>query len=447
MPKTVASKTCSRSVLKITAALLLLAGLTFLAGCQGVSAGGSGSPGQPSGTLSLSAMNLDFGSITAGNSKTLTVTATNSGTASLSINGAAFSTKYFSLTGPSLPASLASGQSTTISIKFTPDKANTFNATANITSDASNASMNLSLTGDGTASPAVLGSNPASLNFGTVTIGTNQTISETLTNSGGSSATISQVSISGTGFTLNGIAAPVTLNAGQSTTFNVGFTPSASGTASGNITITSTASDPTLTISLTGAGTAAIGQLSVSPTTLDLGNVVVGSSGSASGTLTATGANVTVSGASPNNSLFTVGGLSLPVTILAGQSVPFTVTFSPVTTGGASATLTFTSNAQPATTTEALSGTGTAAPTHSVALSWNASTSGGISGYNIYRAIYTSSCGSFSKVNGSLDANTVYTDSNVVNGTSYCYATTAVDTSSQESAYSNIVSNVQIPAQ
>jgi hypothetical protein len=34
-----------------------------------------------------------------------------------------------------------------------------------------------------------------------------------------------------------------------------------------------------------------------------------------------------------------------------------------------------------------------------------------------------------------------------VNGTSYCYATTGVDTSNQESGYSNVVSNVQIPAQ
>jgi hypothetical protein len=33
-----------------------------------------------------------------------------------------------------------------------------------------------------------------------------------------------------------------------------------------------------------------------------------------------------------------------------------------------------------------------------------------------------------------------------VNGTVYCYAATAVNTSDQESGYSNIVSNVQIPA-
>jgi hypothetical protein len=46
-----------------------------------------------------------------------------------------------------------------------------------------------------------------------------------------------------------------------------------------------------------------------------------------------------------------------------------------------------------------------------------------------------------------LDTSTLYTDSNVVNGTSYCYASTAVNISNQESGYSNVVSNIQIPAQ
>jgi len=179
---------------------------------------------------------------------------------------------------------------------------------------------------------------------------------------------------------------------------------------------------------------------------MDLGIVVVGTSGSSSGKLTASGASVTVTGASTNNSAFSVSGLPLPVTIPAGQSVSFTVTFSPATTGAASATLTITSNAQPSTTTEALTGTGAAAPTHSVNLSWNASTSPNIAGYNVYRAVYSSSCGSFSKINPLLNTGTLYTDSNVVDGTSYCYATTAVNTSNEESSYSNIVSNVQIPA-
>jgi fibronectin type 3 domain-containing protein len=84
--------------------------------------------------------------------------------------------------------------------------------------------------------------------------------------------------------------------------------------------------------------------------------------------------------------------------------------------------------------------------THSVNLSWTASTSTDVAGYNVYRALYTNSaCGTLSKINSALITSTVYTDSTVANSTSYCYATTAVDTSNNESSDSNIVSNVAIP--
>jgi len=90
--------------------------------------------------------------------------------------------------------------------------------------------------------------------------------------------------------------------------------------------------------------------------------------------------------------------------------------------------------------------TAPASQLYSVNLSWDASGSPDVSGYNIYRAVYTSSCGSFSKINSALTTSTLYTDSVVIDGTSYCYATTAVNTDNGESGYSNIVSNVQIPA-
>jgi hypothetical protein len=174
--------------------------------------------------------------------------------------------------------------------------------------------------------------------------------------------------------------------------------------------------------------------------------VGVGTSGTASGNLTASGTDVTITAASTNNAQFNISGISLPATIPSGQSIPFTVTFSPQVTGAATATLTFTSSAQSSTTTETLTGTGTPASTHSVSLSWNASSSTNVSGYNVYRAVYTNSCGSFSKINSLLNTSTLYTDSAVTDGTSYCYAATAVNTNNQESGYSNIASNVQIPA-
>jgi hypothetical protein len=289
--------------------------------------------------------------------------------------------------------------------------------------------------------------NPTTDNFGTVQVGSNQQQSETVTNTGGSTVTISQVGISGTGFTLSGISTPVTLPPGQSAKFNVTFAPQSGGSASGSVTIASDGSNPTLTLALAGTGTTAPAQLTASPAPVAFGSVFVGTSGTASGSFSATGANVTVTAATTNNSRFNISGLSLPIIIPAGQTASFTVIFSPQVAGADGATLTFSSNAQPSNTTDTATGTGSPAPTHTVSLSWSASTSPNISGYNVYGAVYVSSCGVYSKINGSkLDTLTSYTDSVVVDGTNYCYATTAVNSSNQESGYSNIASDVQIPA-
>jgi len=438
-------KISSQFLTKAFCVVVMLAWLAMLAGCQGVSAAGSTPP--PVGQLSLGASSLDFGSVAAGSTKALSVTATNSGSKTLTISSAAVSTKYFTLSSPALPLAIASGQSATVNVTFTPNAAGNFSATAGLTSDASDSLVNLTLSGIGVADGTLV-LNPTTEAFGTVTVGSTKSQTVTLTNSGGTAVDISQASVSGTGFELTGLTTPLTLNGSQSTTFTVAFAPQAAGGVTGAVTILSNGANPTLAMALSGTGsTTAAPQLSVSPTTLGLGNVVVGTSGTASGSLSASGGSVTITAATTNNSLFSVGGLSLPLTIPSGQSAPFTITFSPTTTSSVSATLTVTSsNAQPSTATETLTGTGTPAPVHTVNLSWNASTSSNISGYNVYRAVYKNSCGGYAKVNAVLNTSTLYSDNSVIDGTSYCYATTAVNSSSQESAYSNVVSNVQIPA-
>jgi len=397
------------------------------------------------GALAANPTSLSFGNVTVGSNQSVSETVTNTGGTGATISQVAIGGSGFSLSGITTPVTLGAGQSASFSVAFTPTAAGSAAGSITVSSNASNPTLTIGLSGSGITA-GTLAANPTSLSFGNVTVGSNQSVSETVTNTGGTGATISQVAISGSGFSLSGITAPVTLGAGQSASFSVTFTPTAAGSATGSITVSSNASNPTLTIGLSGSGVAAVGQLAVSPTTLAIGSVVVGTSGSASGSLTASGGSVTVTSASANNSTFSLGGLSLPVTIPDGQSASFSVTFTPQTTGAATATLTFSSNAQPSTTTETLTGTGTVAPTYSVDLSWTASTSPDISGYNIYRAVYTTSCGAFAKVNPSLNASTSYTDNGVVDGTNYCYTTTAVNESSQESSYSNIVSDIQIPA-
>jgi predicted phage tail protein len=65
---------------------------------------------------------------------------------------------------------------------------------------------------------------------------------------------VSGVSLSGTGFTESGATFPLTLNAGQTATLSLQFEPTATGAATGKLTITSNASSSTTVVALSGTG-------------------------------------------------------------------------------------------------------------------------------------------------------------------------------------------------
>ncbi|HEY6270494.1 MAG TPA: hypothetical protein VIX19_00700 [Terriglobales bacterium] len=193
-----------------------------------------------------------------------------------------------------------------------------------------------------------------------------------------------------------------------------------------------------------------MGTLSVAPLTITIpGNIAVGTSGTATGQLTAATASVTVSSVSVIGSEFTISGLLFPVTIPAGQSAPFTVTFTPTASGTASTTASFASNASNAPTGVTLTGTAIPAPVYTVSLQWTASSTTGVN-YYIYRALYnttTSTCGAYSKLNPSApQAGTTYIDSNnITDGDTYCYEVTSVNSAGEESTDSNSAQAI-IPA-
>jgi hypothetical protein len=393
------------------------------------------------GSLTGNPTSFSFGNVQVGGNQTQSETLKNSGSENLTISQATVSGAGFSYTGLSLPLTLAPNQSTTFAVVFAPTTTGASNGRISISINGSGTSLDIAVSGIG-VTPATLTATPASLTFANVQVGENQTQAETVQNTGGSNGTISLATVTGAGFSISGLSTPVTLTPGQSTSFNVTFAPRSAGSFSGSVAITSNASNPNLTIALSGSGTAQTqGQLSVNPATINVGSVTLGTSGTQTATLNATGASVTVSSVSlggANASEFSISGLSLPVTVTIGQPITFTVTFTPGATGAASASASFTSTASSSPTDATLTGTGTSAPVHSVALSWTASTSSGVTGYNVYRAVYkTNSCGSYSNIGSTPSSTTTYTDSVVADGTTYCYATTALEGSS-ESAYSNI---------
>jgi len=75
------------------------------------------------------------------------------------------------------------------------------------------------------------------------------------------------------------------------------------------------------------------------------------------------------------------------------------------------------------------------AAAHAVNLSWDASTSQEVIGYDVYRGANPG--GPYTQINLTLDPNTTYTDSTVQSGQTYYYVTTAVNSDYTQSVYSN----------
>ena len=388
--------------------------------------------GVSSAALTASPSIVSFGQVAIGTSSTVPVVITNNRSWKVPLSALQITGGGFSMSGPPVPLTLGVGQSVTLIVAFAPLSAGTTGGSLFF----SDPGLVIPLTGTGTA-PGQLTANPASLAFGSVQVRGNVTLMDSLTNTGGSSVTISQATVTGAGFSISGLNLPLVLNPGASVTFNAVFAPQSAVNANGGITVGSNASNPALTVSLSGTGTAQ-GQLTLAPTALNFGNATVGTNVSQTSSLSAGGASVTVSSASPSSSEFSLTGVSFPVTIAAGHSMPVTLTFAPQASGTASAILSVTSNASNAPA-QSMSGVGVAPAQHSVSLSW-ADAGSGIVGYNVYRG--SVSGGPYTRINSALDATAAYSDNSILAGQTYYYVATTVDGNGMESGYSNEAQSV-----
>jgi hypothetical protein len=378
--------------------------------------------------LVCSAANLRFGSVILGQTETSRVTVTNTGQTNVTVSGATVSNNEFTISQLSLPLVLPAGQGIDLNVSFTPTAQLWAGGTIKFSSNASNPTLTLELSGAGVSTEALTASR-SSVSFGSVAMGTSATVPVVLKNDRSWRIGLSAVQMAGSEFSISGPAFPMALSAGQSVTLSVTFAPQSTGLTGGSLSILG----PFLmVIPLTGTGAAtatAPAQLTITPAVLNFGNVPNGTTSTQSISLSAVGSNVIVSSSASSSSQFVLNGASFPLTIAAGQSVSFNVAFSPQSSGTVSGSLSFASNASSSATLESFTGTGTATQ-YNVNLSWNPSSD--VTGYNVYRS--TAANGKYSKINSSVTPNTGYTDSTVISGQTYYYAATSVSSSGQESA-------------
>jgi len=126
-------------------------------------------------------------------------------------------------------------------------------------------------------------------------------------------------------------------------------------------------------------------------------------------------------------------GITVPINLNPAQSVNVPVVFTPTASGAVSGSLTLTSSG--VSVVVPLSGTGMAPQPHSVDVSWTASTSGTLQGYNVNRSQTTG--GPYNKISTTLSTTTLlFTDTTPVSGQHYFYVVTSVSTSGAESVSS-----------
>jgi hypothetical protein len=207
-------------------------------------------------TLSILPVSMNFHNLVVGSSGTQSATVTNTGATSVTISAHSVSGKGFTMTGIATPLALASGKSTSFTVHFAPKSAGTESGTVSLTTRAAAGWLRMPLAGVGVAATKVLTATPSSLSFGSVADGSSASATVSVTNTGNSNLSISNVTTSGTGFETSGLLAGEVLTVGEVASLDVTFAPETAASASGTINIASNASNSPAAIALSGTGAA-----------------------------------------------------------------------------------------------------------------------------------------------------------------------------------------------
>jgi uncharacterized repeat protein (TIGR01451 family) len=220
--------------------------------------------------LSLSPNPMNFGGVLLGQSRTMTLTFSNSGSDPAHLTGPpttggpnssdfalVFSTFTCQSDGSGNPV-IPAGGSCSVGVTFTPGGSGARSATLTFPNDSSDGPQTLTLSGNGT-NPGISVA-PTSLTFPSQGIGTTSSAQPVVvTSSGTSPLTVSSVAVSGPFQITDGCSGAGPITPTGTCTVQVAFKPTALGPASGTLTIASDGGTKTVALSGTGVAVADLG--------------------------------------------------------------------------------------------------------------------------------------------------------------------------------------------
>jgi Astacin (Peptidase family M12A)/Divergent InlB B-repeat domain/Abnormal spindle-like microcephaly-assoc'd, ASPM-SPD-2-Hydin len=280
-------------------------------------------------------LSLGFGQQLAGTtSASKSVTLKNTSSSTVNINSIS-ATGDFTIAGPSACGStLAVGASCTVSLTFSPAVSGPVTGSLSISDSAPDSPQVVTLTGTGTLPLSIT---PATLAFGTVTVGTTSAAKTfTLTNNQSSTLNFSFAPSGNYAISATGTTCGVSLASKAACNIAVTFTPTANAVVNGAVTITDGTSFTPQLVALSGTGSGgAAAPLTFTPANLAFAVQVVGTT-SAGKTVTVknTSASSLTLGAIASSGAFSAVGngtnpCSVNLVLNAGTSCTLSVTFSP----------------------------------------------------------------------------------------------------------------------
>lgn len=312
--------------------------------------------------LTLSPTVLDFGEQERGTtSGAQPVTVQNTGTSPISLASITTSDAYAQTNNcPITPDTLAGGATCTINVSFAPTEAVTTTGVLIVTDMAGNLyPVDLTGTGVDEATGGQLVVAPTALDFGSLLVGTTSvTQTVTLTNTHTLSITISSIDTTGDyAMQTTCPTAPSRLGVGESCTVDLTFTPAATGSRSGSLTIVHDGPNTPVVVGLSGVGA---GALAVTPTTLDLGNIPLGTTSPTEtiGVENTGVVSITISSVTLTGSRFAQTHTCplAPAVLAPGGTCAIAVTFTPAERGEATGSVTIVHDSEGSPTVITLAG-------------------------------------------------------------------------------------------